>query len=135
MALQDAAQAYKVPYELMLAFLHGEADVLARAEADPVRRPEEVTDPRALPPAPFDDPVREAADRPYALAIWERFLDVPRRVAEPAGEQLFPDSDDDAKAWDGIGARLDIGDRVWFIADLRRRAAGRAPNSGAGTSA
>ena len=43
---------------------------------------------------------------------------------------MFPASPADARTWDGIGARLDIDDRVWFIADLQRRADGR---DGAGT--
>jgi hypothetical protein len=135
-ALQDAAQAYKIPYEgpgSVLSFLHGETDTLTRAETFPVKKPV-AAESRDLPPAPFDDPAREAADRPYALAIWERFLDLPRRITAPAGTWMFPDDPDDAMAWDGIGARLSIGDRVWFIADLRRRADGRAPNSGTGSA-
>ena len=127
-ALQDAAQAYKVTYESVLAFLHGDADTLARATAAPAAEPAPAGIP-GLPPPPFDDPVREEADRPYALVLWERFLGFPRNVTEPPGDRMFPDHPDDAKAWDGIGARLDIGDRVWFIADLRRRAAGRVPEA------
>jgi hypothetical protein len=150
-ALQDAARAYQVPYcprspdhpeggpGSILAFLRGEEDTLARARAAPapVKQPA-VVDVLDLPPAPFDDPAREAADRPYAMAIWRRFLDLPRRVTEPAGVQMFPEAPDDAQAWDGIGARLDVGDRVWFIADLRRRAdpraAGRDGSSGTGAA-
>ena len=45
---------------------------------------------------------------------------------------MFPDSPEDAKAWDGIGDWLDIGDRVWFIADLRRRARARKPLASTG---
>jgi hypothetical protein len=130
-ALQDAAQAYQVPYDRqlpgsILAFLHGEADTLAPAKAGPAEEPAPI-DPRALPPSPFD-PDRTEADRPYVLGIWDRYLDLPRRVAEPSGEQMFPGSPDDARAWDSITAAYGIPaeDLVWVIADLRRRAAGRA---------
>jgi len=134
-ALQDAAQAYKVTYESVLAFLDGKTNELARAEGAPARRFSSA-DMAGLPPSPFDDPARDAADLPFVAAIWERFLDLPRRVTEPSGAQMFPDDTDDARAWDGIGARLPLGDRVWFIADLRRRAAGRhaGPNAGTGTN-
>jgi hypothetical protein len=49
---------------------------------------------------------------------------------------MFPGCPDDARAWDGIGARLPVADRVWFIADLRRRASGRhaGPNTNTGTN-
>jgi hypothetical protein len=130
-ALQDAAQAYKVTYESVLAFLHGEADALARARVDAGKQLAAI-DPLSLPPAPFGDPDREAADRPWALAIWESFLDTPRGVADPSGGQMFPSDPDDARDWDKY-ADWEIGDRVWFIADLRRRADGRVPpNSGTG---
>ncbi|HEX5567032.1 MAG TPA: hypothetical protein VFY14_08945 [Streptomyces sp.] len=136
-ALQDAARAYKVPYSpedgpgSVLAFLRGETDTLARAEDVPAEPPPAAADPLGLPPSPFGDPVQAAADRPYALAIWKRFLDLPRRVTEPSGAQMFPGDPDDEKAWDGIGARLPLDDRVWFIADLRRRADRRDGSSGA----
>ena len=133
-SLQDAARAYKVTYESVLAFLRGEVDALAPAAAGSPEEPA-VLDPLVLPPSPFDDPVREAADRPYAETIWRRFLDLPRRVTEPSGGELFPGAPGDAKAWDGFGARLPLGDRVWFIADLRRWEAGRVPpNSGTGAA-
>jgi len=132
-ALQDAAQAYMVTYELMLDFLHGKADALARAATGPVK-PAGPADPLDLPPPPFDDPAREAADRPYAETIWKQFLELPRRVTEPSGEQMFPGAPDDAKAWDGIGARLPLGDRVWFIGELRRLDADRNGNSGTGVT-
>jgi len=139
-SLQDAARAYEVPYSpedgpgSMLAFLRGESDALARVKAVSAEKPAVLGVP-SLPPAPFGDPDREDADRPYARAIWRRFLDLPRRVTEPSGAQMFPDAPDDAQAWDGIGARLDIGDRVWFIADLRRRADPRAIRGGNSGSA
>jgi hypothetical protein len=126
----------------MLAFLHGKTDTLARAPSALHRGragPAPAGDPAvagvpALPPPPFDDPVREAADRPFAEAIWDRFLALPRSVAEPSGAQMFGQGTDDAQTWDGIGSRLDLGERVWFIADLQRRAAGRAGSSATGTN-
>jgi hypothetical protein len=130
-ALQDAAQAYKVTYESVLAFLRGNADRLYRVQDASPGKPA-VTDPLALPPAPFGDPAREAADRPYALAIWKSFLGTPRGVADPSGEQMFPGDTDAAETWKKY-ADWEIGDRVWLIADLRRRAAARAPDSGTGT--
>jgi hypothetical protein len=84
---------------------------------------------------PIADPVRRAADAPYAAPILERLLELADAgVIDPSGAQVFPDSPDDAKAWDGIGARLPVRDRVWFIADLRRWEAGNAGNSGTGTA-
>jgi hypothetical protein len=130
-ALEDAEKAYEVTHESVLAFLRGEADALARASAAPAGSPAVIEVP-ALPPAPFDDPAREEADRPYAMAIWERFLELPRSVTEPTGAQMFGEGTDDARTWDGIGTRLDLGPRVWLIAGVRR-AADRARNPGAGT--
>jgi hypothetical protein len=130
-ALQEAARAYQVPYSpkegpgSILAFLRGETGALARAAAAPAGA---VIGVPALPPPPFDDPVREAACREYAEKIWKRFLDLPRRVTDPDGGQMFPDDPDDAQVWDGVGARLDVPDRVWLIADLRRAGAARAGN-------
>jgi hypothetical protein len=137
-ALQDAAQAYQVTYESVLAFLHGEADTLERAPAAAAGKPAPAIGVPALPPSPFDDPVRTEADRPYAVAIWKRFLDLPRSVTEPTGAQMFGGGTDDARAWHGFGARLPLGDRVWFIADLQRweesSRDGRAGNSGTGVT-
>jgi transcriptional regulator with XRE-family HTH domain len=124
--LEDLADAYAVTYDSMLAVAWGRADELTPAP-DPGRldadRP------------PFTDPDRIEANRPWRDEIKGR-LDLlrARGTPEPSGRQLFPDAPDDARAWDGIGARLDIGDRVWFIADLRRRADGRDGNSGTGTA-
>jgi hypothetical protein len=132
-ALEDAEKAYQVTRESMLAVLHGEADTLARAAAV---SPEKLAavDPLELPPSPFGDPVRDAADRPYAEAIWKRFLDLPKNVTEPSGRQMFPGDPDDEKAWDAPGPRLPLGDRVWLVADLRRWAAGRDDNSDTGVT-
>jgi hypothetical protein len=124
-SLEAAEKAYGITHESVLAFLHGEVDSLARAAAVSPEGPVPI-DPRALPPSPFD-PDKTEADRPYALAIWDRYLDLPRRVTQPSGEQMFPGSPDDARAWDSITAAYGIPaeDLVWAVADLRRRAADR----------
>lgn len=132
-ALQDAEKAYKVTYESMLAFLHGETGTLVPAETAALLGEPAVIGSLGLPPSPFD-PARTAADHPYAAVIWKHFLDLPRRITDPSGVQMFPGDTDDARAWDDF-TRFDIGDRVWFIADLRRRAAGRDSDSSAGTGA
>jgi transcriptional regulator with XRE-family HTH domain len=102
--------------EILREILHREAeaaDVAAAERLDP----------------PMTDPGRIASDRPYFDEINERRVALAARgITNPSGAQMFPDSPDDAKAWDGIGARLPVGDRVWFIADLRRRAAAAARN-------
>ena len=121
--LRRIAEVYEVTYESVLAVLGGKAGELAPA----------------APPAPGDSPpafpARAASDRDWFDPINERRVALAARgITSPTGEQMFPDHPDDAKAWDGIGARLDIGDRLWFIADLRRRAAGRVPDSGTGAS-
>jgi len=85
---------------------------------------------------------RAGTDWPYANEIFRRWRNwtaeyavdhpsvKPGDIPEPTGDELFPDSPDDAKAWDGIGARLDIDDRVWVIADLQRRAAQQQADTG-----
>jgi hypothetical protein len=110
--LRELAAAYGVSYESVLAVLRGDADALGPP-----------------PTAPMSGRDRQAADREYALAIFERLAGL---GPDPSGEQVFPDSPGDAKIWDGIGARLEIRDRVWLIADLQRRAAGRNSRPRAG---
>lgn len=126
--LEDLADAYAVTYDSMLAVAWGRADELTPAPGDPAELPGWTP--------PIADPVRRDAARPYADQIEGRLsLLRARGVAEPSGRQLFPDAPDDAKAWDGIGTRLPVRDRVWFIADLRRweaENAGRPGNSGTG---
>jgi hypothetical protein len=118
--LRLLAGAYEATYDSVLAVLAGKADALVPA----------------APAAPPDDslplsPARAASDRPWYREINERRVALAARgITDPDGAQMFPDRPDDAKAWDGIGARLDIDARVWFIADLRRRAAGRAGRDG-----
>jgi hypothetical protein len=145
-ALKDAARAYEIPYEgpgSILAFLHGETDALARAKATPAEQ-------AAALPVPGEPPgwmasdeykveidgvliARTEADRPYADRIRGR-LDMLRaqRITAPSGAQLFPDSPGDARDWDKYDD-WEARDRVWFIADLQRRADRGAPNSGTGT--
>lgn len=127
-SLEDIARAYGVTYDSMLNVVWSGAGELVPAG------------PRALPSAPQDDdagqpgwpPERVAANRRYYDEINERrFALAAQGIIDPTGEQMFPGAPDDAKAWDGIGRRLPVGDRVWFIADLRRWEAGRVPNSGA----
>ena len=131
-SLEDAAGAYRVTYESVLAFLHGEADTLVPVPAVPAAAgPAAPAGVPALPPSPLGDPGREAADRPYALAIWDRFLSLPRRVGDPSGAELFPGSPADARDWDKYTADWDIGDRVWFVADLQRRQADSRNGAGA----
>jgi hypothetical protein len=126
--LREIAQAYRVTYDSLIAvLLQHDDELIPAAPPSPLAY---------LGNAPIADRARRDADAPYAMEIMERVLDYTSRgIRNPTGTQLFPDSPEDAQIWDGIGARLDIGDRVWLIADLRRRAAGRAPNSGTGASA
>ena len=128
--LREIAQAYQVTYESVIAVLGGKADELAPALPDRL-----MDGPDGWRP-PIADKARRDADAPYAMEIMERLLALAAGgVTDPSGAQVFPDAAGDAKAWDGIGARMDVRDRVWFIADLRRRADGRTPpNSGTGTA-
>jgi hypothetical protein len=124
--LREIARAYEVAYDSVTAVLDGRADALApavpAAPAAPVTR---------LPP--MTDAARIASARPYADAINRRLRELAGQgLPDPGGVQVFGPGPD-AKTWDGIGARLDIDDRVWFIADLQRRADGRdGSGSGAG---
>jgi len=126
--LEDIAAAYKVTYKSMMAVVWSDAGELDPAEEVPPR----FAAPDVTPPM---TPERAASDRPWFDEINERRVALAARGAtDPSGDQMFPDHPDDAKAWDGIGARLDIGARVWFIADLRRRAADRNGDSGTGVT-
>jgi hypothetical protein len=105
--------------EILREILHREVEAADAAAAD-----------RLDPPMTAE---RAAADRPWFDEINERRVALAARgVTNPSGAQMFPDSPDDAQAWDGIGARMPVGDRVWFIADLRRWAAGRNPRAAPG---
>ena len=113
--LRHLAQAYQVDYQSVIDVAHLRARTLT-----PLRPAAPGGDP------PFDSPARAAGDRSHFDEINEqRFALAAKGILDPTGAQMFPDDADDARAWDGIGARLPIRDRVWFIADLRRRAATR----------
>jgi hypothetical protein len=127
--LREIAQAYQVTYDSLIAVLGRAADELAPAAADRL-----ADGPDGWRP-PIADKARRDADAPYAMEIMERLLALADSgTIDPTGAQVFPDAPGDAKAWDGIGTRLPVRDRVWFIADLRRWEAGNAGNSGTGTA-
>jgi hypothetical protein len=124
--LRQLARAYQVTFESMVDIAHLRHNLLIPAA------------PEAPSPgipagwdAPFTDLARRAADRPWFDSINERRVELAAMgITDPSGAQMFGRGTDDAKAWDSIGARLPIADRVWFIADLRRRAHGRGGTSG-----
>jgi hypothetical protein len=119
--LREIAQAYQVTYESLTAVLAGNAAALEPAAPEAVRLP------------PITSPARLAADNSHFIAIERRLRELAAQgVTDPGGAQVFPDSPADAQAWDGIGARMDLDDRAWLIADLQRRANGRAGNSETG---
>lgn len=87
-----------------------------------------------LPSAPSWPPARVAADRPWFDPINERRVELAARgIAYPTGAQMFGEGTEDAQAWDGDFAPLPVGDKVWAIADMRRRAAARNPLAAPGT--
>jgi len=120
--LRQLAQAYLVTYESLTAVAHLRAQSLS------------LISPAVPGPADNSPPypqARAASDRPWFDEINERRVALALRgITAPSGAQMFGEGTDDAQLWDGIGARLDIGDRVWFVADLRRRAHGRNGDSG-----
>lgn len=127
----DVAVAYEVTYESMIAVAWSDAGELVPAEAVP---PAAVPAGQERPPMPA---AQADADRPWYDPINERrFALAARGILDPTGAQMFPDDPDDARAWDGIGARMSVGDRVWFIADLHRLAAARraGPHHSTGTN-
>ncbi len=119
--LRQLARAYQVTYKSMIDVAHLRHNTLVPAlPADPPGWT-----------APTDEAARDTANRPWFDEINERRVALALRgVTVPSGAQMFPDAPDDAKAWDGIGPRMEIRDRVWIIADLRRRAHDRGGNSG-----
>lgn len=130
--LREIAQAYEVTYDSVVAVILEHGDELIPASPARLTAGQDGWVP------PIADKARRDADAPYAMEIMERLLALAGGgVTDPAGAQVFPDAPDDAKAWDGIGARLPVRDRVWFIADLRRWDAdrnGSAGNSGTGAA-
>jgi len=120
--LREISQAYAVTYGSVTAVLAGTASML-----EPAAPARTVT---RLPP--MTDAARIASARPYADAINRQLRELAAQgLTDPPGARVFPASPADARTWDGIGARLDIDDRVWFIADLQRRAADRGGQDGA----
>lgn len=129
--LQLIARGYRVTHASVLALLRGETDDLVPAPGIPAAAAAAVPD--MTPPW---SPARAASDRSFFDEINEhRVALAARGITRPSGAQMFGEGTDDAKAWDGIGARLPIGDRVWFIADLRRAAARAARDGSTGTGA
>lgn len=119
--LREIARAYEVTYASLTAVLAGTAGELApAAPAAPVAQ---------LPP--MTDAARVASARRWFDEINERRVALAARgITSPSGTQMFPDAPEDAGAWDGIGARMGIKDRVWLIAELRRDDAGRRGDAG-----
>jgi hypothetical protein len=132
-SLRLAAHGYQVTYESMLAILAGKADALA--PAGPAAAPAAII-PSGPPGWMAADEKRSAANEPYADEIKRRLAELRARgIRNPSGAQLFGEGTPDAGDWDAH-ADWGIRDRVWFIADLQRLAAGRAGgNSGEGTGA
>jgi hypothetical protein len=127
--LREIAAAYAVTYDSMVAVILGHDDELIAVKPDRLTAGPDGWHP------PIADRARRDADAPYAMEIMERLLALADSgTIDPSGAQVFPDAPGDAKAWDGIGARLPVRDRVWFIADLRRLADGRDGNSGTGVT-
>jgi hypothetical protein len=129
--LRQLARAYEVTYESVTDVAHLRARALTPAfpAAASARVPDE---------SPPMSPAQAAADRPYYDPVNDRRFDLAAEgILDPTGEQMFPADPEAARAWDGpFGRSLPVGDRVWFIAELRRLAAARnaGPNSGTGTT-
>ena len=124
-SLRKIARGYQVTLASMLAVLRGDADQLEPAAPAAVRSLP-VPDVMSGDP-PGWAPGRIADDRPWFNEINERRVELAARgIAYPSGADMFGEGTEDAQVWDGPGARLPVGDRVWLIADMRRRAAARA---------
>jgi transcriptional regulator with XRE-family HTH domain len=127
--LEDIAAAYRVTYESMMAVVWSDAGELVPEEEAPA---EEVPAAPAALPVTGEPPgwmaseqERAEANRPYADEITGRLkLLRAQGIPSPSGEQVFPDSADDARIWDKYDD-WEPRDRVWFVADLQRRAAAR----------
>ena len=120
--LRKVARGYQVTYASMLAVLRGDADQLEpAAPAVVLHLPAPDADPSGWAPG------RIADDRPFFNPVNKRRIELAYRgIAYPAGAEMFGAGTEDAQAWDGDLAPLPIDDRVWAIADMRRRAAARA---------
>lgn len=112
--LQQIAQAYAVTYHSIAAVLSGHADELEPAPPDGTRQP------------PVTDPAREDPCRPYADEIYMRLLQLGTPdVADLPGSHVFGGGTAEARMWDEPSLRRlwSVPERVWMIADLRRRKA------------
>ena len=74
---------------------------------------------------------RTEADRPFFDPINERRVELASRgITYQSGAQMFGEATWEAAAWDDPLAHVPVADRVWGIADMRRRAAARDAGSG-----
>ena len=123
--LRQLAQAYRVEYQSVIDVAHLRARALVPLRA--AAAGEVPPHPAAAGDTPPFYPDRAAQDRPWFDEINERrFALAARGVIDPDGVQMFPADPEAARAWDSIAAYgIPAGDRVWVIADLRRRAAAR----------
>jgi hypothetical protein len=122
--LRELARAYQVTYNSIGAVLRGEADRLSPAEAAlPPATAVPGTDSRRTPPVTGED--NSAATWPHAETIWQRLHEL-ADSPDPTGAELFGEGTDDARTWDDPRLRqlLSIRERIWNIADLRRRESG-----------
>jgi len=124
--LRQLAQAYRVDYQSVIDVAHLRASALVPQR--PAAPAGEVP-PRPAAPgdAPPFFPARSERDRPWFDEINERrFALAALGVIDPTGAQMFPADPEAARAWDSIAVYgIPVGDRVWIVADLRRRAAAR----------
>jgi hypothetical protein len=139
-SLRLAAYGYQVTYASVLAVLAGQADTLAPAAPDaPAVLPIPGEPPGWMAGKVEVDGVlidRTEADRPYRDEIMGRLKLLRLQGKAPTGKELFGEGTPDARDWDKYAGDWEEKDVVWFVADLQRRADGRAGgNSGEGTGA
>jgi hypothetical protein len=117
---QLVAEGYQVTEESMRAILKGEAEDLA--PAPPAAPPAALLIPDDPPGWMAADEERSAANRPYRDEIVGRLkLLRGQGVPSPSGDQLFPDSAEDARLWDKYAPDWEERDVAWFVADFQRR--------------
>jgi hypothetical protein len=131
--LRLLAQAYQVDYRSLLDVAHLRRNTLTPVSSPPA--PAALPVPGEPPGWLAGDEARSGADRPFADEIRGRLkLLRAQGIPAPSGGELFPDSPADARDWDKYAADgWTIRDLTWFIADMQRRKAGRAPGPDAGT--
>lgn len=72
-----------------------------------------------------------AAARPFADQIWMRLLGLAAAgVTSPDGAQVFGAGTADARTWDDRAEWFTVPERVWMVAEARRRAAAAAAANG-----